>query len=221
MFNRLNNTMQFHQPINAILNDERKVKLLRFLCRKGGQWSGRRLADELSLNPVMTHRALRALHQATILDFRKVGASFVYSLREDHYLVQELLKPLFAREAAAKERLRTVLRRGLGKELSAEIVSVALYGSLARGEERPMSDIDVFILVRSAKGKPQAQKRMERVWTDVTRAFGNSVAPYIQTAHEAQQKSQQQLAVFQSILKDHELLWGQPLKDVLDGRATS
>ena len=212
--------MLFHQPINAILNDERKVRILRFLCRKGGQWSGRRLAAELSLNPVMTHRALRELHHTTVLDFQNVGKSFVYSLRDDHYLVRELLKPLFQQEAVSQERLGVVLRQALGRA-STEVVSVAIYGSVVRKEERPTSDIDILVLVRSAQGKRQVQERMERVWAAVTKEFGNSVAPYIHTVPEARRKAQRKLAVFQHILAAHELLWGQPLKDVLNGRAGS
>lgn len=211
--------MHLHQPINAILNDERKVRILRFLCRKGGQWSGRRLAAELSLNPVMTHRALRELYQATILEFQKVGNSFVYSVREDHYVVRELLKPLFEREAEVLERLRGLIRQALHRESPSEVLTVALYGSVARGQERPTSDIDVLVLVRSARGKHCVREVIEHLWGTVTKEFGNSLAPYILTVHEARQKYQQGLPVLRNILSHHQVIWGKPLRDMLNGRA--
>ena len=64
------------------------------------------------MNPVTAHRALRELHQATVLNFRKVGNNFIYSLRRDHYLVRNLFKPLFDQEAGAKDRLLELFTSG-------------------------------------------------------------------------------------------------------------
>src|SRR3989338_3529426 len=81
--NKLDNTMRFDQPLNQIFDHEVKVRVLRFLCRRGGQWSGRRLAAELQVNPTTMHTALRELREATVLDFQKVGNTFVYSLADE------------------------------------------------------------------------------------------------------------------------------------------
>ena len=138
--------MQFQHPLDRVLNSEYKVRILRFLSRKGGEWIGRRLAAELSMNPVTAHRALRELHQATILDFRKVGSHFLYSLRDDHCLVREVLRPLFEREARTRGRLLNVLKRAFRAKVRSSVVAAAVYGSLARGEERPASDIDLLVV---------------------------------------------------------------------------
>ncbi len=210
--------MRFHQTLDALLDSEHKVRILRFLCRKGGEWVGRRLASELAMNPVTAHRALRELHQATVLDFRKVGSHFLYSLRDDHYLIRGVLRPLFEREACAQGRLLDLLKRGFRTQLRSSVVSAAIYGSLARGEERPTSDIDLLILVRSDQAKRDVSDALERVGKMVIRTFGNPLAPYVNTVQEAQRKARRRLPVFQNILRGHQLLWGRPLTEVLHGR---
>ena len=67
---------------------------------------------------------------------------------------QEGLAPLLsALSAAAKE---------LDELLGEEFVGMALFGSWARGEARPDSDVDVFIVLRSLKGM-EARSRIYKV----------------------------------------------------------
>ena len=212
--------MRFDQPLNQIFDHEVKLRVLRFLCRRGGQWSGRRLAAELHVNPTTTHKILRELRDTTILDFQKVGNNFVYSLADDHYLVQEILRPAFSQEAQGLAQVATVLRQALGSALQGSVVTVVLYGSVARREERPTSDLDVLFLVRSPQAKRQVQHALSQHWEALTRRFGNSLAPYVNTMREAQQKSRRGVPLFREILKAHQTLWGKPLEEVLHGRPT-
>lgn len=209
--------MRFQQPLDALLDSAVKVRILRFLCRKGGEWSGRRLAVELGLNPVTAHRALRQLHQETVLDLRKVGTSFAYSLREEHYLIGELLKPLFDQEAQAQDRLLRILQSVLDKQLRSQVISAILYGSLVRREERPLSDVDLLVLVRSERAKQRARQALEPLWEKMNREFGNSLSLYVNTVEEGQRKIR--LPLFQNILRQHQVIWGKPLEEALRERA--
>lgn len=218
--NKLDNIMRFDQPLNQIFDHGVKIRVLRFLCRRGGQWSGRRLAAELQINPTTMHKALRELREATVLDFQKMGNTFVYSLADDHYLVQEILRPVFRQEAQGLAQVAKRLRQALGPAFQHSVVTAALYGSVARHQERPTSDLDVLFLVRSPQAKRQVQHALNRRWEAITRRFGNSVAPYVNTVREAQQKARRGVALFQEILKAHQVLWGKPLEEVLHGRQT-
>ncbi len=209
--------MRFHQPFDKIVDSEAKVRVLRFLCRKGGEWTGRGIAAGLGMNPVTAHRALRGLHEATVLDFRKMGNNFLYSLRDEHYLTWRLLRPLFAAEAQVWGRLLELLMKRVPARLKSKTLSVAVYGSVARGEERPTSDIDLFILVESEQAKREILRSLERFPEIVEKEFGNSPALYVNTVREGQQKYR--LPLFQNILRCHELIWGRPLGELLRGRA--
>ncbi len=211
--------MIFHQSLNQILDSRVKVRILRFLCRKGGEWNGRRLAAELALNPVTTHAALRALHQATLLDFRKVGNNFIYSLRDEHFLVREILRPLFQKEMRTQERLLELLKQGFPRRLRASVVTVALYGSVARHQERPTSDIDLLVLVSSERAKREAAQTIDSRWDTVMKEFGNALAPYIITVTEIRQKYQQRLPLVRGILAHHQIILGRSLEEILHDKA--
>lgn len=207
--------MRLHQPLDQILDSSAKVRILRFLCLKGGEWSGRRIAAKLDLNPVTAHAALKELHEATILDFDRVGNSFIYSLREEHYLVREVLKPLFEQEANAKERLLELFRRRLESGLKSEILSAAVYGSVERHQERPTSDVDLLVLVPSEQAKQKVEHALDRLWEKVSREFGNPLSIYVNTVREARQKVERRLPVLENILRHHKVIWGVPLEGIL------
>lgn len=210
--------MRFHHPLNELLGHRVHVRLLRFLCRKGGEWSGRRLAGELAVHPTTAHTALRRLREATLLDVKRVGNSLVYSLRDEHELVTTCLRPLFTEEARLPERLHALLRHGLSGGVKPALVSVAIYGSLARGRERPTSDLDLLVLVRAETDKPMVRRALDRLGEKTLATFGSPLAPYLNTVREAQHKMTQGLLLFHDILGAHQLLWGRPLADVLHGR---
>lgn len=211
--------MRFHRPLDAILDHPGNVRLLRFFCRKGGEWSGRRLAAELGMNPVTAHKCLRLLKESSVLDFRKVGNSYAYSLREEHELVRRCLRPLFEEETQFPQQLRTLLQREFEGRLRPAIVSLALYGSLAKGQERPASDVDLLVLVPSEAAKISISQALDRVGGTVLRLFGNSLAPYVNTVREAKQKARRGLPLFREVLASHDLLIGKPLEEVLRGRS--
>lgn len=210
--------MRFDHPLDTICDRPVNVRILRYFCRHGGEWNGRRVAAELGLDPVTTHAALRRLHEATVLEFRKMGNNFIYSLRQEHYLVRYLLRPLFQREHRAYAHLGDLIKRAVGRRWRAEVVTVALYGSLARRQERPRSDLDLLVLVTNAAAKAGVERALDRWANRLYREFYNPASPYVNTVAEARRKVRQGLPLFRNILAHHDVLWGQPLKEVLRGR---
>ena len=211
--------MRFEQPFDSIFDSAAKVRILRFFCRKGGTWSGNRIAAEVGINPMTTHRALQDLRQATLLNMRKIGSSSAYSLRDRHFLVRQILRPLFDEEAKLPDRLWKLLSETLRSEEKAKVITVALYGSVARGEERPTSDIDLLVLVESEQAKRRIEGALDRFCENVMEEFGNVPALYVNTLAEARRKIQREVPVFQNILKEHRVIWGKPLGEALRGKA--
>lgn len=211
--------MRYRQPLDEILESPGKLRALRFLCRKGGEWTGRGLASELDMNPVTAHRALRELYRAGILKFHPAGGSYLYSLREDHYLVREILKPLFLKEVAARERLADLLRQVFKSKAGKEVVAAAFFGSVAREQEKPLSDIDLLILVQSEKAKKEVEDSLAPVSETILREFGNALAPYVNTVREAQAKYRSGLPLFQNILRDQKPIWGEPIREMFNDQA--
>lgn len=76
-------------------------------------------------------------------------------------MADQSLKPLL-------QEVLGVLRRRLAQTLGYELEQVILYGSHARGEARPDSDIDVLIIVRGNVNYPDLMQRTSSLVAEVS-----------------------------------------------------
>jgi len=85
--------------------------------------------------------------------------------------------------SAAKRALAERFAALLAERLGDRLVSVALYGSVARGEARPSSDIDLFVV---ATGLPRGRFARQDVWDDLDLALGEpGLSVVLHTPEEA------------------------------------
>ncbi|RKY87518.1 hypothetical protein DRQ11_06020 [candidate division KSB1 bacterium] len=124
--------MKIHNPLDNILNNEVKVKILRFLCKTEAEWSGRQIAQEIKVSPAATHKALRELNNERVLYLRSVGKSYLYRLNKENLIISELLKPLFEKESKIPSEVYKAIVRNISSFVREDIVSIAIFGSLKR-----------------------------------------------------------------------------------------
>ena len=208
--------MKFTKPLDKILNTEVKIKILRFLCRTNAQWNGSQIAREIKITPAATHTALRALQKEGALTLRNMGKIHVYSLKEDSFLVLNLLKPLFTKEENILDTIIALIKRKISSsKVKRNITSVALFGSVNIRQERPTSDIDLVVVMENAKAKPVVERLFEELGERISKEFGNTLSPYINTRSEFKAKHKKGLAVVNIILKKHRLIYGERLGNLL------
>jgi len=208
--------MKITNPLDRILDNEAKVKILRFLFKTNAEWNGRQIAKEIGSSPATTHKALQGLNKQDVLLLRNVGKTHVYTLNEGNFTVTAMLRPLFGREnKILKYILNTIRRRisvsGIGKD----IVSIALFGSVGSRRDHPASDIDLMVIVKNIKIKPKAELILEEIGKKISQEFGNTLSPYINTESEFKSKSKKGLKVIKNILKSHKLIYGKPLEKII------
>lgn len=208
--------MKFTKPLDAILNTEAKIRILRFFCKTSAEWNGSQIAKEIGITPAAAHAALSALYVEGVLELRNMGKTHVYSLKEGSYLVSSLLKPLFAKEDNILNTIMDMIKHEiLACKVKKEIVSVALFGSVSVCKEAPTSDIDIAVVVESIKVKAVIEHLFEQVGDKVSKEFGNTISPYINTRTEFLAKRKQGFSVIKNILKSHNLIYGVRLENLL------
>ncbi len=130
--------MHFGEPFGGLLPGARGA-VLAALLRTGTSLTGRQLhalvSDQHSLWSVQ--EALKALAQVGVVESRTIGRAGVHAINEDHASVpplRALVDPI------------TVLTTVIEEATDSRVKTVLLFGSIARGEPRPDSDIDLAVI---------------------------------------------------------------------------
>jgi predicted nucleotidyltransferase len=203
--------MKYYQPLNDLLGQKSTVKILRRLSLTRLEMSGRRIAAELNLSPWTCHLALRELAEQGILIVRNVGRTHLFQLNEKNYIVEKLLLPLFAVEA---ELLPTAIRE-ITVGLPGSIVSVILYGSISRHEERPSSDVDLLVLVAGENDRREVRAFFERENEFFIARHGNVLSPLILSVAEFDRRYRDGDELAREIVETGQMIYGQLISEVL------
>ncbi len=129
--------------LERLLGSKSRARLLAiFATHPTGEFYAQRLTAMARLAETSVRYELRRLEHLGLLISRREGREKHYRINDRHPLFPELKQMVY----------KTV---GLGEALREAIGGVAgvsaafIYGSVAKGDERPTSDIDLFVL-----GKP-------------------------------------------------------------------
>lgn len=140
---RTANQSFLRKPLTWILGNNANLATMRELCLHGGELSAPQLIASTGLAASSTQGALAALVEANIV--RSMGSNRVkiYAVERTHPLLSHI-EALFAAEDDRYARIRAgitaIARRTPG------VAAAWLYGSVARSEDRPASDVDVALL---------------------------------------------------------------------------
>lgn len=197
--------MRFHAALDDILGTPTAVRLLRAWTESPHRtFTGRELAAQASVHPNRAHAVLRRLEEAGLAERRVIGRAHAWSLLTDHHLVRPLQR-LFDEERKAGEalagRVRAVLEKVPG------VRRVVLFGSVARGDERPWSDLDLLVVVDSAATKAGVWGPVHELSREFAATFGNPLMPVIYTASEYERK--RGLPLVKNIEREGRLLLGE------------
>jgi predicted nucleotidyltransferase len=132
-------------PLTEAFGAMANVRLLRELSRHGGRLSAPDLAARVGLARASAWRALASLEKVGVVASEGSGRTRLYRLRGEHPLsvpIADLFEAEEARFASIRETVRSEADR-LGA------LAVWIYGSTARGEDRPDSDLDIVFVAGS------------------------------------------------------------------------
>lgn len=208
--------MRLHQPLDKILNNEVKVRALRIFCRAGAEMSGRQVAKMAGVAPKTAHELLQGLLREGVLFMRSVGKTYLFSLNEERAIVYKVLKPLFALENDLSRRLFDVIRGTIKKStLNGDILSVALFGSVHDRTEQAASDVDLLVVVKTARLKKKTETLFSKIDERISSEWGNLISPYVNSLAEFKRKAKKKTGVVPQILKSYQLIYGDRLERLL------
>lgn len=143
-------------PLTAIFGSVGNVRVLRALVANPVPQSAPELARWAGLSPQGVRLILDTLTQQKLVKAHGTGRSLLYALDESHPFAGAVVA-LFQEEQQRWERLLAALRDMLARHGTA-VRSAWLYGSVARAEDTPRSDMDIALLVSSSDVADQVRE---------------------------------------------------------------
>ena len=205
--------MQFKNYLDTIFSQPTKVKLLRFLFETRPEMTGRELARFAKISHMQVYRNLDDLKAHGIVTKKRVGGAHVFSLNEKNVLVKDVLNTLFQKEGKLLgDVLRAILREKAG-----DMLSVVVFGSAAKGEERPASDVDIFILTKNESDSNLVNDFLSDAELRFHEQTGNRLAPIVMTITELKGKYKTNKTLISGILSG-KVISGKSLEEFINGR---
>ena len=196
------NQMKFHNVLEDLLSSKTKFLLLKTLFRYSEKkFSGRELGRLAGCSASRTSEVLNLFHSYGLVNKIHVGNAAVWTLNTENILCKELAD-LFQIEKKILQNLRSNIHNAFRSQK--EVLKVLLFGSLIRSDEKPNSDIDLFILVQKEKDKKTAEEVTQKLNISQLPLYGNVISSIIYSKDEWRQKRTSEL--FKKIHQENEVI---------------
>jgi uncharacterized protein len=203
------------RALDSALGSTTKIRILRALMPLRSPVSGnevRMLAGVRSKNGMQA--ALNDLTDLGILEREHTGRIRLFRINRDHDLFPHL-QALFENEAQRLARLRQALEEILtGGAVREHTVSIILFGSNARGDARPGSDVDLLIVT-----EPDQADRVQDVLVgaipELQHRFGLHISPYALPRERVQERYRDGDPLMQNVHSEGRTLYGAHFQEIV------
>lgn len=199
--------MNIHKIIESIFGSSARVNILRRLVKSPQPLSGRQIGELTGLTHKGAIHAMESLVELGAVKQRRVGRAYQYSLSKRNIYVKKIIIPCIKAEAELFDNLKKDIVLFFGSDA----VSLILYGSFARGEEKNGSDIDVIAITSDEKKKSIVEKKVASKATHFNERFNRLLSLHCFTVHEV--KGKKTLPMIKSVMKEGIVLSGKPLRE--------
>lgn len=202
--------------LDSILGTTAKVRLLRALLPLETPASGREAERLAGVSHRSASRALEDLAALGVLDRTTTPGAHLYQMNREHDLLPAL-GSLFEAEAARIASLAEEVKRALASaELVEAVDSVVLFGSAARGETRPQSDLDLLVLVNDRSYIEAASGFLGTVSDRLRARYGVRASVLVLSTPDARGRLEDGDPLLTDIHRDGRTLFGTSIQETLE-----
>ncbi|WP_315858300.1 helix-turn-helix domain-containing protein [Rhizobium leguminosarum] len=133
-------------PLDTVFGVDSNVRVLRVLAPHGGPLSSSDITRRAKLSKTGTRQGLISLEECGAIVTEGSGHSRLHRFNHDYYLAPQI-KALFGAESVRFEKMLDAVRLSAGEQ-TPDLSSLFVYGSVARGEDRLGSDLDIGLVAR-------------------------------------------------------------------------
>lgn len=176
----LNSTNPIDYKMIDFLNTKIKAKIMKYLAINKSEITASKIARELNISKSRASEILRELERKGVLKSKRIGKSIVYEIDENNEKFAELIRFLQKITLNDIEDLKRKIIPILKKH---EVIKAGIFGSVARGEAKENSDIDILVEIPKEKSLLDLirleNELKEKLKRDVDVVEYNSVHPLL------------------------------------------
>lgn len=131
-------------PLTAAIGSNAALRVARALFLHGGEMSAPSVIRFTRLSKAGVSQALNTLAKLDVIEELGTARSLLYRVNKAHPLFKPLAE-LFNAESARAKDIQDAIRSAADRE---GIIAAWIYGSVARNEDSPDSDLDIVIVAR-------------------------------------------------------------------------
>jgi predicted nucleotidyltransferase len=183
------------------------------MCLYPRELNGSEISRYLKVTHRSVHKAMRSLVDEGVVDFDSHGNSIGYKLNREKWIVKKMLLPLFKSEKVFLETVIEKIRKEIeGSPFKKNILSVVLFGSVHKKEDKNSSDFDIFVLIDREENISSIEDEIIKIGTNISKIYGVTLGPYLKSL--ASFKKDKALSVIKSIMASNHLIYGKELARV-------
>ena len=176
--------------IEALFNDTQVQVLKLLLLHQDRDFYQREIANRLHLHLRSVQQVLQRLVDPGLVLQEKRGRQVFYRANPDHPIAAELTA-ILVKTVGLGDRLREVLQK-----LDDKIELAFVYGSWARGDQRPESDVDLLVVGQAEL--PEVVSALHEAMTEL----GRELNPVVISSRELRQRVRDQDHFITSVMDD-------------------
>jgi predicted nucleotidyltransferase len=190
------------------------ISILRILLDKDAELTGRRIATLTGLAHRTCLMSLEGLTKQGIISMRSVGSANLYKLKNENFLIEQGLLPLFKLEKGLLFSMVAPVLDIIEKEARHYVHSIVLFGKITRAAEEPESDIDICIILGNQDYKTTLSTILEPAREHIMRAFGNKLSIHMLTVEELKERSAHTDTIIKELMES-KYTWGEEVRRLL------
>jgi predicted nucleotidyltransferase len=199
--------MALHDYASQILGNRFTIKVLKTLLRyRGKVFTIRELARVTHVSHPEVSKVVKELEAAGVVRLKPIGRAYQIILNDESYILKSMIEPVFRAERETVNHLISTIRPFFQNR---KIVSAAIFGSVARGEEKQTSDVDLLVV---SKDKDIANECIAKANTATLSTFATALSPLIMDKQELARRRNEKLV--KSILQSYIIIYGKDLREI-------
>lgn len=205
-----------YHPLDAILGSPSLVRVSRVLASHGGSLDVGQIVQRTNLSAPSVRSALARLIQVGLVHAVGVGRTMVCTLRSQHPLAGAVAS-FFEAERRQADALLEAMREAAG-HTGETLLAVWVYGSTARGTDRPDSDIDVAVVSYATVPTVAAEAFRERLSLSAPES-GRRVSVVAFSADAVRDIARRRTRFWRELERDAVVVFGDPPSAFLPEKA--